>query len=267
LATQINLTDIVFLRLLATAAMIAIGRSADGVEGVLAVRFLLYSASILSVFYILVLPVLSSRSAVYYQVAASVLSILCCIFMYIKFDAPVRLMEAEHKTDSFNYTNNQVFLHQYFDMTELPPAVYRNYKFPAFFSKNTIESWKRSIVETPGGGAYPLVLNHVGQTGEYARYFHPVIEVTLDHIPPVVPRNEVYLALLSNTSPGFFYLVAMRDLNNSWQKKVTGEQAERKFFVSLQGKVHKSVYRAALCWYQNGEAKSIPLTGEIAFGR
>ena len=266
LTLQFDFTDIALLRLLATAVMIAIGRSSDGPEGVLALRFLVYSVSILILFYLLILKIFKNRSLVIFKVSAFVFAILSWGFIYLKFDAGVKTMGSELKSDSFNYTNNQIFLHQYFDLTELGPSFYRNYRFPEFFGKNAVSLWKAEIQKANGGGNYRMVADEVGKTGIYSKYFFPVTEVRLNDIPPTIPGTEVYLGLLSNSYPEHFYLVALRDLNNSWQSRVFKRNLNRKFFVSIEGKVRKGVYHAGICWLEQGKPKILPVAGSLSIG-
>jgi hypothetical protein len=263
LAVQFDFTEMALLRLLATAAMIGIGRSSDGPEGVLASRFLLYSVSIIILFYLLLLKVFKGRSLFIFKISAVAFSILSCAFIYAKYDSGVKQMGAELKSDSFNYTHHRVFLHQYFDLTELGPSFYRNYEFPTFFDKNAVATWQQGLANSKG--THPILANNVGKSGVYSKYYFPVTEVNLNEVPGFVPRSEVYLGIQSKSNPKNFYLLALRDLSGSWQNRLLRPSANRRFFVSIEDKIHTGNYSAAICWLENGQPRMLPLSGELTF--
>lgn len=105
----LNFTDICFIKLLFSMAFISFGRFSAGISGMMAIRFQIYSVSMLILFYIFLLTVLNGRSRSFFIKIALPISILIFTFSYLKYENFIKYYSNSLKADTYNYPINNVF--------------------------------------------------------------------------------------------------------------------------------------------------------------
>lgn len=263
-ATNFNFTEIAFIRLLASAAMISIGRSGDGVLSMVATRFQMYSVCIFIAFYLLLISIFKNKITSILKFVSIILSFATCLYLYSKYDAPASLVTAELKADSYNYPHNNTFLHQYYNIPDPEPEFYKNYKFPVFFSPNTINLWKNQINNLSPDTTLKLSTEKHSDDGIYKEFIYPSMSILIEDAPSSLPQKETYIGLISNAAPGKFYIVAVKDRNYTGIKGILNNSKKRKFYASFLTKFPSGTYKTGLCWIENGIPKVVVVPGTIS---
>lgn len=255
--------ELAFMRLLASAFMISVGRTSEGPGAMVAPRYNIYSISLLVLTIILISYQIRGTYRLRFQIGLVVTSVLFCFYSYLKYDGRVKLMEAELKSDSYNYTHNRVFFHQYFNLPDPEPHVYKNYDFPVYFSDSTIGLWKENIKKQKQHSSIAWNAVEVNDSRIYKNYIHPVIEITLKNIPDNVPQRNIYLGMLNLSRTKVFYLIALRDLSNNGLKRLLKKNEDRKLSASIPNKFRSGRYSMGLCWMADGSPVSLALKKQL----
>lgn len=264
-AVNFNLAEIALIRLLASAAMISIGRSGDGILSMVATRFQMYSVCIFIAFYLLIISSFKNRIPSFFKIGTIILSFITCLYLYSKYDAPVALVASELKADSYNYPHNNAFLHQYFNLPDPEPAFYKNYNFPVFFTQNTIDSWKNQLINLPGDTTLKLSTEKHGSEGIYKEFIYPSMSIWVENAPSSSPPKHTYIGLMNHAAPGKFYIIAVKDQNYTGLKGLLSNSQKRKFYASFLTKFPSGTYHSGLCWIdENGQAKVVVIPGTIS---
>lgn len=252
---DLDIIEIAFIRLLAAAAMISIGRASDGILSMIAARFQLYSVCFFILFYFLVLRIIKNRYLYLFQFSSIIFGILTCIYLYIKYDSAVALVAAELKADSYNYPHHQVYLHQYFNLPDPKPDFYKHYEFPVFFEPATIDSWKTQLMRASSGSTATVSKEHPLRSGIYKDYIYPITSFRIDNIPITLPKKDTYIGFVSNIHPDQFYLAAVRDQKNSGLKGLLNLSGHRVFTTTILNKFPEGTYQMGLCWLEDNKPK------------
>lgn len=239
-----DLTDICFLRMLASLGMIMVGRSVDGVDTMLAPRFQIYAISMAILFYLFLVKSAPFRNAAIFKFAAIGIALVVSIYSYKKYERQVNFYYAGLKADSYNYTRNGVFLHQYLNMPEPEPSFYENYKFPEYFDKRIISAWKSAAL--PGKNLVIQVTEHA-TIERYKTYLYNIKAIKVLNVGGEVFGKELYLGLSENANPNRFYLVALKDGRSSWS---AGAVMAGELNAEVPKKIKSGLYTATLCWLE-----------------
>ncbi|MCF2489334.1 DUF4832 domain-containing protein [Dyadobacter sp. CY347] len=255
---SLDLTEICFLRMLGSMAMIMIGRYAEGVGNMIAPRFQVYSVSVAILFYLFLVKNAPFRKAVFFKIAAISIALVLSVYSYKKYDRAVNFSDAGLKADSYNYTRNRVFLHQYYNLPDPDPAFYENYNFPEYFGKNVINNWKAAAAS---GSDLGIEVTEYGDLPRYKTYIHRVKAIRVMNVGGEVPGKDVYLGLTENANSNRFYLVALKDDRPSWKggKSVAGE-----FDAEIPAKMKPGSYTATLCWLDDEKPRSVMISKNVS---
>ncbi len=248
LPLRIEFIDICFLRLLATSAMIAIGRSYNGAEEMMAVRFQIFSISILILFYLLLVRTIQVNGPM--AVLFVVGSIFINIYSYLKYEKAVAIWRQELKADAYNYRNNQTLLHQ--NSPDPPQGFFKNYEFPDYFHQGIIHAWKRS---SPHSSAIKITAKEVPASRLYGDYTHPILDLEVHNVPNSIPPDESFLLFQSHRDTSKCYLVGLHD-KDSWLKTIFNDST-RTFSGYFPLKIPKDAYKVSICWIKNKRPQSI----------
>ena len=181
---------------------------------------------------------------------------------YKKYAADINYTQASLQADSYNYPHYGLYLHQYFNMPEPTPGFYRNYNFPNIFNQKTIDSWigqADSLREQGTSMSIRKVAAGERNTDEMYEF------LKLEVLTPAGLKlpADVYLGLSPDHSPEIFYLLAFKKGNSKFSDLLLGRDAETKLLCDLPKKVKTDLYRAKMCWIENGVPKSITLPQKI----
>ncbi|MCF0051621.1 hypothetical protein LXM25_16250 [Dyadobacter sp. LJ53] len=240
-----DLTDICFLRMLASMATIMIGRYAEGVGTMIAPRFQIYSVSIAIVFYLFMVKSAPFRKASFFKITSIGIALVVSIYSYKKYDRAVNFNDGGLKADTYNYTRNGIFLHQYYNLPEPEPAFFENYSFPEYFDNKIIDAWK-SATALPGHGL-EIQVTEYPELDRYKSFIYRINAIKILNVGGDVPRKDVYLGLSENSNPNCFYLVALKD-DRPYRKN--GELMAGEFNVEIPKKIKSGFYTARLCWLE-----------------
>ncbi|WP_207508056.1 hypothetical protein [Telluribacter humicola] len=245
---EFDLLDICFLRLMATSCMIAVGRSYAGIEDMMAIRFQVYSLTIVLLFYFLIIR--SIRLGRPHYVIFLTASVLVSIFSYLKYEKAVIILKQGLKADAYNYTHNQIFLHQ--NSFDPPQSFFRNYTFPQFFDQSTINAWqsgsssnstiKVASIKIPS--SVPIIDNR-----------YPLLDLEVQNAPSSLPYDRAFLTLQGQQDSTKCYLISLHDKSNWLNKYANNSSRTYSGFFPL--KIPQDVYELRICWIDNNVPKSI----------
>jgi hypothetical protein len=241
---SLDLTDMCFLRMLASMVMIMIGRHAQGIGTMIAPRFQIYAVSMAIIFYLFLVKSAPFRNAAFFKFASIGLALVVSVYSYKKYERQVNFYDAGLKADSYNYTTHRTFLHQYFNLPEPAHTFYENYSFPEYFNKAIIKAWKSAAVPATGLG---IEVTDYPKMERYANYLYGVKGIKVLNVGQEVPGKDVYLGLSENATPNRFYLVALKDGRPSWG---SGDSAAGEFNAEIPEKIKSGLYTATLCWLE-----------------
>lgn len=259
-----NLAEIALIRLLASAAMISLGRSGDGILSMVATRFQMYSVCIFIAFYLLVISNFKNHIPSFFKIGSIILSFITCLYLYSKYDAPVALVASGLKADSYNYPHNHSFLHQYYNLADPDPGFYKNYNFPIYFNESIIDSWKNQLGVIPSDTTLKLSTEKHPADGIYKEYIYPSMSITVENAPLSTPQKETYIGLLSSSDRSKFYIIAATDRNYKGIRGVLNNSEKRKFYASFLTKFPPGTYHTGLCWLENGKPRIAVIPGTIS---
>ena len=261
-AFELDFTDISLLKVLASMAMIAIGRCADGADAMMGIRFQVYSVSLVVLFYFFLLKTFGNRGKDILAFAGCFAALLIGGYSYIKYDPDVDTFSSGLKADSYNYAHNGLYLHQYLNLPDPDPRFYKNYSFPVFFSQDIIDLWKTNVRAIPP--ATELDVTEVKNTERYWTYITPVLEFRIKIATSDIPEKEIFLAIFSDANPDNFLLIATREDKGSLIKRPFVKTDNRKFAAHIPKKIPSGNYAAMLCWIENGKPRSVLLAEKIS---
>ncbi|WP_131694658.1 hypothetical protein [Dyadobacter tibetensis] len=243
---EIDLVEICFLRVLASAAMIAIGRHMDGIENMLAIRFQIYSVSLVILFYLYILSRVELGRRVY--VGSLTLGIAMFIggYSYLKYSSAVDYYRAGLVADSYNFTARKLFLHQYFNLPDPQPWFYGHYRFPAYYNTAVFEKWSREEDTMRVLRKEDLKIVKIQNEAQYKHYIYPVLQFGLENIPDSVHTKEAYLMLTSTTQKQESYLMALRP--EGPRILFWGREGTVKLVGEIPDKIPSTAYNLNLCW-------------------
>ena len=256
-----TLTDICFLKLLISMAMISVGRSADGIEGMMAIRFQIYSVSMLIAFYLFVIEKTERKALIIARYLFLPLAIVFNITSYIKYDTVVNYFSSGLKADTYNYTTKGVFLHQYFNLPDPEPEFYRNYVFPVFFDDEIIEKWQKG--NDSNNQSIDLKVTDMENKGGYGHYLNSLIEFTIETGPFDAHSKEVFLCIFQMDGVQKPYIVALMKNNRSLYQRLKGNDPPSYLHGNIPDKLPTGTYQANLCWIRNGVPGSIMLSDSL----
>jgi hypothetical protein len=265
----VSFVEICFLKLLACGFMIAMGRGIGDIDSMAAMRFQVYSVSILALFYLFVLSNLSHE---HYKKALFSVFLICTLTLhlwaYAKYDSEIATHNNELKADAYNFPNHSFFIHQHAKTEDHDKRFFRYYSFPNYFKENQIQRWTGQLKNQEPDGQAEFKTNIVEDKSHYGAYKYPVLGIEVDHLPADVPRKEVYLLLedtLKNTKP---YLVALKFNNSEWLGNLVKKNLPPPSFSAIiPQKMEEGVYHAVLCWTEKGSPKSILLPRNFRVGK
>jgi hypothetical protein len=258
---DLDFTDISLLKVLASMAMIAIGRCSDGADAMMGIRFQVYSVSLVVLFYFFLLKTFSSRGKDILAVAGCLAALLTGGYSYTKYDPDVDTFCSGLKADSYNYAHNGLYLHQYLNLPDPDPRFYTNYNFPVFFSQDIVDVWKTNLRAIPQ--STELEVTEIENIERYRTYITPVLEFRIKIAAEDIPEKEVFLAIFSRANSADFLLIATREDKGSWIKRPFAKTGNRKFSAHIPKKISSGNYTAMLCWLENGMPKSVLLMEKV----
>jgi hypothetical protein len=258
--SKLELVDIAFLRMLASGAMIAIGRTGLSIEVVTAVRFQVFSLSVAILFYLLVIRVLHPRYKQRFLALSLCFGILGNLYAYAKYDHEARELVEELKADAYNYKNHHIYLHQYYNLPDPPEKFYRNYSFPRFFGNDLISAWQSNSISFP---TISLLSKEKENKGPYSNYIYPAVELLVQHVPQRVPHQNVYLLLQSARAPFDKYIVSVSENNSTFLSAFLHREARNRIFQGLfLLKIPRKKYKVRLCWVERNTPQSILVSSD-----
>lgn len=258
---RFTLAEICFLRLLGSMAMISIGRAADGVDGMMAVRFQIYSVSVLIVFYLFVIEKTKGRLLSSARYSFLLLAFVLNLLSYVKYNEAVNYFSSSLKADTYNYPQKGVFLHQYFNLPDPESEFYDNYNFPVYFDEKTIDRWKDSR-DTSSNSATLNVITTPHAPGN-SEYLYPLIAFTIAIDKFEQYDKESFLCLTPKEGIQKPYMVALKKNNQSVYNLLKDSHIPNTFYGEIPGKLPKGTYKASLCWIKSGAPRAILLTDSL----
>ncbi|WP_247237895.1 hypothetical protein [Telluribacter sp. SYSU D00476] len=247
-SVKLDLLDICFLRLLATSCMIAVGRSYAGIEEMMAIRFQVYSVSIVLLFYFLIIRTVPLTRPHVILVMAT--SCIVSVFSYLKYEKAVILLKQELKADTYNYTSHRIFLHQ--NSFDPPEDFFKHYHLPQFFDNSTINAWQKGSAYTP---SITVTSKEVQSSGSFMQHRYPLLDIEIQNAPKTLPYDRVFLTLQRHSDSTKCYVVSLHDKSN-WMHKYFN-QASRTFSGFFPLKIPRDKYQLRICWIDNSQPKSI----------
>lgn len=256
-----SFTEMCFLKLLASMVIIAIGRSADGVAGMMAIRFQIYSVSLIIMFYLFVIEKIDGNMLTIAGYFSLFLAISLSVMSYIKYDAAVKYFSSSLKADAYNYPAKGVFLHQYFNLPDPKPEFYQSYNFPIFFDDKTIANWQAG--NDRSSGAIDLKVIVLENKGGYSHYLNPLLEfiIEADKLEPL--KSEAYLCIFQKDKVNTPYIVALLADKGSLRQRLKGNKLPIRWYGDIPDKIPAGNYQANLCWMDNGDPKSVVLRDSL----
>jgi hypothetical protein len=252
--SKLELVDVCFLRILASGIMIAIGRAALGIEVVTAVRFQVFSLSILILFYLLLIRFLQPRYRRSFLALSVFLSVAGNLYAYAKYNHEAKELIEELKADTYNFTHHQLYLHQYYNLPDPPPDFYKNYSFPQFFSKTLVAAWHN---RSTSSDKITLLSQEKENKGKYSEYIHHVVELEIQKVPQRVPHQDVYLTMQSIRDSSQKYMVSISESSNNFFKSLFLSNDNRTFYGLFLLKIPREKYQVRLCWVEGKVPRSI----------
>ncbi len=257
-----SFAEMCFLKLLTSIAIIAVGRSADGIDGMMAIRFQIYSASLIITFYLFVIEKIDGKILTITRYFSLLLAIALNSMSYVKYDAAVKYFSSSLKADAYNYPAKGIFLHQYFNLPDPEPKFYRNYVFPIFFDRETIANWKSG--NGTHTGAIDLKVIGKENKGAYSHYLNPLLEFVVETDKFKSLKSEAYLCIFQNDELSTPYIVALMEDKGSLYQRLISNKLPTRWYGDIPDKIPAGTYQANLCWIENGDPKSIILSNTIS---
>jgi hypothetical protein len=265
-AFEIDLIDVSVIKIFAALFMIAVGRHADGIDNMVALRFQIYSVSAIIIFYLFLLKALRGKTLRVFKIGSVAAALLMLVLGFKKSAADVNFYEAAFKADSYNYPHNRLFLHQYNNMPDPKPEFYRNFIFPVFFDDRTIATWRKRNGSQWSGPVPVLTTSNVPDSEHNKDDIYPLVQLDVQTWGKTVLPSSVFLGITGDSNPGQFYVVALRQSNSSWMNLFSGKMGGKSFSSDIPRKLPKDLYAANLCWIEDGKPRSIPLSGKVVLG-
>lgn len=256
--SDIGYLEISFIRLLASAFMISVGRSSEGVSNILAIRYDMFSISFFILILIFIARIIDQKWQRLFQIVAVAASILTCVHMYIKYNELVGQIESGMKLDSYNYKHSGKFFHQYMNLPDPEPEFYRNYKFPTYYSDRMIKSWE-DVINNNSVSQIKLRAEEFADSPQYKTFQYPMIELTITDLPDGLSEKEIYLGMLNTSEKRVFHLISLRDLTNNGLKGRIWSKGKRILFASIPNKLNTGDYKLGLVWVENGVPKALSI--------
>ncbi len=247
---DLDLVDICCLRLFTSMVMIAVGRFSDGVDTMVAIRFQIYSVSVAIIFYLFLLKSLSNRAIRWLHLCVLSLSVIASIYSYIKYDNAVEYMTDGMKADTYNYPNNRLFLHQYFNLPDPEPEFYKNYKFPVYFPENTVIAWTNNLQELRDPKLTHFSILEIPRESSSGDLYAN-IQIEVENHEPDKPSKELYLGLISHSPQRNCYILATRKMKSG------------NYQANMPKKIPTGSYTLTMCWVEKGIPVSRQLSGNI----
>ncbi len=247
---DLDFVDICCLRLFASMAMIAIGRFSDGIGSMVAIRFQIYSVSVAILFYLFLLKSLPNKARWRLQAITLPLSIIISVYSYIKYDNAVEYMTDGMKADTYNYPNNRLFLHQYFNLPDPEPEFYKNYKFPVYFPENTVIAWTNNLQELRDPKLTHFSILEIPRESSSGDLYAN-IQIEVENHEPDKPSKELYLGLISHSPQRNCYILATRKMKSG------------NYQANMPKKIPTGSYTLTMCWVEKGIPVSRQLSGNI----
>ena len=253
-----DFAEVSFLKLLACAMMIALGRAGDGAGSMFAARFQIYSASILIVFYLFILVNLKNEKQKsllfqFFLIGTLALSTLS----YVKYTPIVTLHTDALKVDSYNYPNHSLFMHQYADRPDPELKVYDHYVFPDYFKKEAIVRWHEQA-KAQKVSLETIFKSEISMdNSQDIAVIYNFINLDISNLPASIPQKNVYLALFKHDSNDKPFLIAVSPHYTSWFKKIRSTSLSNSFTAKLPCKIPADLYDVSLCWYEDKIPKSM----------
>lgn len=248
-------TDVCFIKLLLSMALIAFGRLSAGLGAMMAIRYQIYSVSILVLFYIFLLTILKGRTRNIFIKMILPLSILIFAFSYLKYGSSMRYYTSALKADTYNYPINGIFLHQYFNLQDPKKDFYEFYHFPTYFQKEAINTWEHKARTHALDTTYILSVKVIPNEGNLSHYLKPVLEFSVKTSDTIDPNNDYYLLLIPLEDKEKSYLVAMRR-NGGWLSQIAPTQKPLALVGDIPDKIPKGTYAISLGWLNDGKILS-----------
>ena len=264
-AYNITLTEICFFKVLACVLMIALGRSGDDAESILSIRFQIYSASIFVMFYLYLLSSLESNkfrdlSFVSFFTITLTLNLLA----YVKYENAIVAHNDELKVDSYNYPNHFLFIHQYPGVPDPAISFYSHYNFPEYFQREVISHWIKQVKRQKVNFKTLFKSEIFKKSLDLPLSIYPVIKFEISNLPAVVPRRDVYLALLSRNKTVKPFLIAVKPLNRSWYNHfLNSKPGPNAVSVAFPRKMASNIYDVALFWKNNNTPNSLLIARDL----
>ena len=260
---QINLTEICFFKVLACVLMIALGRSGDDAESILSIRFQIYSASIFVIFYLFVLNNLKQLNLEKLFFLSFVTATLTLnLLAYIKYKNAVTVHNDELIVDSYNYPAHAFFLHQYLSVSDPEMVFYDHYQFPEYLKKNWISGWVNQFQIHQNEMNTSLKTEILKKSPDFPESLYPIVHLELSNLPAIVPRRDVYLALLNKSKK--IYFVAVRPPNLGWFNHLFGKNiSTNSLHAAFPKKMAGDFYDVGLCWTSNNIPHSLLVARNI----
>lgn len=243
---RLNLTEICFLKVLACVAMIAMGRSGDDADVILSIRFQIYSASIFVMFYLFVLNNLHQiKLEKIFFVALLTTSMTLNLLAYVKYKNAVKMHNDELIVDSFNYPQHGFFVHQYFQAPDPETTFYNQYNFPVFFKTEVVSNWIIQLRKQKVEASLKMEISN--SSSDFPASLYPIVRFELSKLPPIVPRQHIYLALLDRNNNILF--IAVRPPISGWINQLFDRNMPARLLtVAFPRKMTGDFYDVALCW-------------------
>ncbi|PWJ58314.1 hypothetical protein CLV98_104173 [Dyadobacter jejuensis] len=259
---QFDFVEVAFLRVLASAAMIAIGRHMDSMGNMVAIRFQIYSVSIVVLFYLFLLSRMPSHKRHYLGFSFLFGSVLMHGYSYLKYEAAVHYLEAGLKADSYNFTHWKVFLHQYYNLPDPDPLFYANCRFPTYFQEADIRQWQGGVDTVQMMAKENLVITKITNPAEIKQHRQSMLQINLRKLPESVPIEDTYLMVTPHFLDSTVYLLALRQEGGKWLKVKGGL---RNLMGEIPDKIPHQPYQLMLCWKAQGKAYSQLVARNVVF--
>lgn len=258
-----DLLSLCFVRVVAAAAMIALGRSLEAEGAVLGIRFQVYAVTVVVLFYGLLVGSVSTKFRGVVRGAALSVALLGCILGYGKYDAEVSHRVSSLKADTYNYTHRGVFLHQYFHLPDPPPSFYRYYRFPVFFTDDQLAALQPDL-----GEAIPFTLEILRGAALPQDYTYAQYQLSFEWRDPFATKS-LWVSLSPVNAPGVRYLLSARPvqsgLRSFWARLksvfVEGLDFPVRCRVQFPAKLPAGTYRVRVLDFQ--AAKAVPLAPDL----
>ncbi|MEO6686259.1 MAG: hypothetical protein ABIN24_09845 [Dyadobacter sp.] len=245
---QVSFSEISFLKLLSCAFMIALGRAADGRGNMFAVRFQIYSACILALFYLFVLSSIETRklkSLMFFCFAILALSLN--LLSYNKYQNEVTYHVEKLKADAYNFPNHLKFIYQYSNGMDPTAAFYKNYVFSNYFNNERIYSNGQKLGSQNVSSQITFKSKIINKSFDYPDSNFPVICFEISNLPATTPDNGIFLVLYNHEQTDKKpFIVAVKHKNNDWLKGVLNKRKSSSLWAEFPRKMTGNSYDVTL---------------------